>query len=467
MSANRRLPLLPPTVLKGSLRADGSRDTVHPADVHGRFDRARTAVFYALIVLWAALPWVKIAGNPAVFLDVEHRQFFLFGATFNAQDTPLLFFLLSGVGFGLVFVTALLGRVWCGWACPQTVFLEGVFRKIERLVEGPREVRMRRNKGDWTLDKLWRKVVVHAAYALAAFAIAHIILSYFTSMPGMLHMIHGSPSSHPEAFAWAAGLTLVLYFDFSWFREQMCLVICPYGRLQSALIDAESMVVGYDERRGEPRHKGKEKAEGQGDCIECGRCVAVCPTGIDIRNGLQIDCIGCTACIDACDDIMVKVERPRGLIRYSSSSRLAGEPGKILRPRVYAYTALLLVGVVVAVFGFRAHTSFEASLQRLAGPPYVLDGDVIEDSFEVRLVNKTSAPVTYLIEPDPILGVTFVVPLARVEVPAMGNVRGPVFVTLPKSAYTGDFPVHIKVRPEGGAPGDERVVIAQFLGVKK
>lgn len=457
--AQRHLPLLAPSVLKGSLRADGSREAIHPADVKGRFANLRLVVFYALIAIWAVLPWIKIGGNPAVFIDVEHRQFFLFGSTFMAQDTPLLFFLLTGVGFALVYVTAFLGRIWCGWACPQTVFLEGIFRKLQRLIEGPREVRSKREK-----VATWRKVLLHATYVIAAFLIAHIIIAYFTSMPAMLLMIKGSPGAHPEAFAWAAGLTAVLYFDFSWFREQVCLVICPYGRLQSALIDADSMVIGYDDKRGEPR--GKAKAAGVGDCVDCKRCVAVCPTAIDIRNGLQIDCIGCTACIDACDEIMDKLERPRGLIRYSSAHKLAGEVGRIGRPRVYAYTALLVLGAVVAFFLFRARTSFEATILRLPGEPYVFDGEDVRDSFQIHVVNKTNERHTYLVEPEAQPGVTFVVPLARVEVPPLGDVAAPVFVSVKRAEYKGDFDFHMKVSPEGGRAGDERSLRAKFVGAR-
>jgi cytochrome c oxidase accessory protein FixG len=431
--------------------------------VKGRFARYRIVVFYLLIAIWAVLPWIKIGGHPAVFIDVEHRQFFLFGMTFNAQDVPLLFFLLTGVGFGLVYVTAVLGRIWCGWACPQTVFLEGVFRKLQRLIEGPREVRMKRDK-----VAAWRKALLHALYVVAAFVIAHIILSYFTSMPALLLMIRGTPGAHPEAFAWAAALTLILYIDFSWFREQTCLVLCPYGRLQSVMIDADSMVIGYDERRGEPRGKAaaKDRDASVGDCVDCKRCVAVCPTGIDIRNGLQIDCIGCTACIDACDEIMDKLKRPQGLIRYSSAHKLAGEKGRILRPRVYAYSFLLVLGGVVAGTLFHGRTSFEATILRQPGAPYALDGDECRDSFRIHVVNKTSEEHTYLIEPEAQPGVTFTFPVQHVIVQPLGDVEAPVLVSIPRKDYKGDFDIHLTIRQEGG---DEKAVTrvrAKFVGAR-
>ncbi|HHH29352.1 MAG TPA: cytochrome c oxidase accessory protein CcoG, partial [Polyangiaceae bacterium] len=347
-----------PVVGASSLRDDGTRNFVHPADVKGRFVRARYFVFAVLIGLWAALPWVKVNGNPALFLDVEHRRFFLFGLTFNAQDAWLSFFVFSGIGLTIVFLTAIVGRVWCGWACPQTVFMEGVFRRIERLVEGPRNKRLRLASAPWTFNKVWRKTLKHTLFVLAALVISHIFVSLFVSMPSMLEMMRRPPSEHPAAFGWAFGVAALLYGNFAWFREQMCMIVCPYGRMQSVLTDDNSLVVGYDAIRGEPR--GKAKDPEAGDCVSCNRCVAVCPTGIDIRNGLQLDCIGCTACIDACDEIMDKLKRPRGLIRYDSLSGLEHKPTKVLRPRLMLYGAALAVWGVGAFLAFRAHTSFEA-----------------------------------------------------------------------------------------------------------
>jgi polyferredoxin len=204
-----------------SLRSDGSRNYVHPADVRGRFDRIRKVTFAALIVLLISLPFVQVGGHPAVFLDMQHRHFYLFGATFNAQDFWLLFFLLTGMGFTLIVVTSLWGRIWCGYACPHTVFLEGLFRPIERLIEGPRSERLRRNAGPWTFDKIVRKTIKQGVFFVLAFAIAHLITAYFVSLPALYDMLLEKPSEHPEAFAWAATLTGILYFNFAWFREQL------------------------------------------------------------------------------------------------------------------------------------------------------------------------------------------------------------------------------------------------------
>jgi cytochrome c oxidase accessory protein FixG len=452
---------LPILEAKSSLRADGSRDFVHPADVKGRFAGARRVTFVALILVWLALPWIRIGSHPAVFLDVDRRQFFLFGATFNAQDIWLVFFLVTGLVFGLVYVTALLGRVFCGWACPQTVFLEGVYRPIERLIEGPRAKRLRRNAGPITLEKVGRKAAKHALFVVASVLVAHIFLGYFVSFPKVYEMVRGQPSAHPEAFAWAMGTTLVFYGNFAWFREQMCVIVCPYGRLQSVLIDNDSLVIGYDERRGEPRGKPSDE---HGDCVDCDRCVVVCPTGIDIRNGLQLDCIACTACIDACDEVMDRLKRPRGLVRYDSLSGLRGTARRVLRPRLYVYTALLLLGLVVATFAFRKHSDFEANLLRLAGLPYVLEGNQVRNAFEVHLVNKRPTTETFVLEPEAVPGLAFVVPIREATLDSLASTRLPVFVTIDRAAFHGDFAIHLRVRRKDALTEDAISATAKFVG---
>ncbi|HEX7478075.1 MAG TPA: cytochrome c oxidase accessory protein CcoG [Polyangiales bacterium] len=410
-----------------SLRADGSRNFVHPADVSGRFDRSRKLVFVVLIALMAVLPWWSIGGHPAVFLDVQHRCFYLFGATFNAQDFWLTFFLLTGVGFALIVTTALWGRLWCGYACPQTVFLEGLFRPVERLLEGPRIERMRRNQAPLGWDKAWRKLCKHVIFIALAFAIAHIILAYFVSLPGLYRMVLSRPSAHPEAFAWAASLTGILYFDFFWFREQLCLIICPYGRLQSVLADHDTLVIGYDAPRGEPR--GKAGAFGAGACVDCSRCVVVCPTGIDIRNGLQIDCIGCARCVDACDEVMDKLQRPRGLVRYDSQNGLLGNPTRRFRPRVALYGVLGLAGVVAFSIALSRSTPFEANLLRLRdAPPFVVENGRVRNAFEVHVVNKRNHTTRFELRGGRERGLRYVIAMPRIALAALGDQRIPVFV---------------------------------------
>ena len=418
-----------------ALRADGGRNFVIPADVSGRFNRLRRVVFVALIAIYAALPWIHVGGHPAVFIDIQHRAFYLFGATFNAQDFWLAFFVVSGIGFSLIVVAALFGRIWCGYACPQTVFLDGVFRRIERLIEGPRGVRLKRDQAGVTWARIWRKLLKHATFLLLAFVVAHIFLSYFVSLPALFDMVRASPSEHPEAFGWAFATTAVMYVNFSWFREQLCIVICPYGRLQSVLSDTDTLVIGYDSKRGEPR--GKAKAEKpHGDCVDCGRCVVVCPTGIDIRNGLQLDCIGCAACVDACDEVMDRLKRPRGLVRYDSHNGLMGQVKRFLRPRAYLYMLLGAVGLVVASFSMSRHVSFEANLLRLPGAPYVLEDDEVRNALELHLVNKRGEPTTFKLTPAPGQALRYVISQPSVKLEALASQRIPVFVFGPNDHVT-------------------------------
>jgi cytochrome c oxidase accessory protein FixG len=442
----------------GSLRKDGSREPIHPADVRGRFAYVRHAVFVVLIAVYVALPFVQVGGRPAVFLDVPKRLFFLFGASFNAQDFWLVFFLLTAAGFGLFLATTLAGRVWCGYACPQTVYLEGVYRRIERWLEGPRQVRLRRNRGPATFDKVSRKALKHALFVLVSVVLSHFFLSYFVSLPSLWQMMHASPAEHPAAFGWMLGTSVVLYLNFAWFREQLCLVVCPYGRLQSLLTDTDTVVIGYDSSRGEPR--GKLKDPSAGDCIDCNRCVVVCPTGIDIRNGLQLDCIGCAACVDACDEVMTKVGRPRGLVRYDSQNGLDGQARRMLRPRLALYAALGVVGLVVAVFAFRSHAPYEANILRMPGPPYVVEGDRVRNGLQIHLVNKRDEEVQVRIEPVPDERLTHLGSARTVRLAPLADMHVPLFVTAPRSPSPNGHAVRIRVEPTGAT---SRELTAPFL----
>lgn len=456
---------LPVVETASSLRRDGGRNWVHPADVKGRFVRARYVVFALLVAVWAALPWIPIGGHPALYLDVPRSRFYLFGGTFNAQDVWLVFFLLTGIGLALILVTTVLGRVWCGWACPQTVFLEGMFRRIERLVEGPRNQRIARNAGPLTFDKLWRKVVKHALFVIAALFVSHVFLSFFVSMPSLLEMVRRSPSEHPTAFAWMAAVSVVLYGNFAWFREQLCLIICPYGRLQSALTDRDTLVVGYDARRGEPRGKASDPAAG--DCVDCKRCVVVCPTGIDIRNGLQLDCIGCTACIDACDEVMDKLKRPRGLVRYDSQAGLEGGGRRIARPRLALYGVMILAWGAGAFFAFRAHDPYEANLVRLRGAPYhVVDGTV-RNLFSVHLVNKAPEPATFTIEGVDASGLEIRVGQPELELGSLEDRVVSVYIDAPAEGFVTGRVARIRVHRAGDPDAEARVLEAPILGPRR
>ena len=379
-----------------SIHADGSKKSLHPADVRGSFTRWRRLAALLMLIVYVALPWIPVNGYPAVFLDVVERRFHFFGITFATQDLWIGFFVVTGLAFSLFYVTALFGRLWCGWTCPYTVFLENVYRRIERLIDGDATARRALDAAPWTGMKITKRVTKHALYLLVSALIAHVALSYFVSLHGLYEMMSGPPQKHLVAFGVVLFLTAALYGSFSWFREQFCVILCPYGRLQSALTDDHSVVIGYDKKRGEPRGKG----ESAGACVDCRRCVQVCPTGIDIRNGLQLECIGCSACVDACDEIMTKLHRPTGLVRYDSHTGLHGGKTRYIRPRTLFYTFMLLAGVAAFFVASRSLSPMSASLVRMQGASYFVQDGVVRNQFTIRIINKRNREGTFRITLD-------------------------------------------------------------------
>ena len=444
-----------------TIRDDGSRAFLYPADTQGKFTRARRWSAIALIVFYLSLPWIKINGYPAVFLDVTERHFHLFGLTFAAQDLWLIFFLITGLGFSLFFVTALLGRIWCGWACPHTVFLDHVYRRIERWIDGDAVNRRALAAAPLGVGKFFKRVLKHTLYVLVSAVITHLFLAYFVSLPAVWAMVSAAPAEHWSTFAFVAVYTAGLYFNFAWFREQLCIVICPYGRIQSALIDDHSMVIAYDVKRGEPR--GKASTPGAGDCVACNRCVQVCPTGIDIRQGLQMECVGCTACIDACDDVMTKLKRPTGLIRYDSQNAFGGKTTRWFRPRTALYGVLLAAGASVALWAVSTIRPANIGVTRITGAPYIVSEDFIRNQFLVRVVNKRNQPARFIVKLNEApaalrqTGLTTVV-----EIPALSETVQPLVLQLPRSLYRGPFTFEVRVADEAGSFHLEREV--EFLG---
>jgi cytochrome c oxidase accessory protein FixG len=432
-----------------TIRADGSRRFLHPADARGRFMRARRWSGWLLVVVYLALPWIKAGGYPALFLDVAERRFHFFGGTLAAQDMWLLFFLIAGLGFTLFLVTALLGRVWCGWACPQTVFLEHVYRRIERWIEGDAVRRRKLAAAPWTAGKVCKLALKHGLFAMFSAAIAHLFLAYFVSIPKLWGMMAVAPVAHWGAFLFIVAFSGILYFNFAWFREQLCIIICPYGRIQSALIDDHSMVIGYDAARGEPR--GRAGTEGAGDCIDCHRCVQVCPTGIDIRQGLQIECIGCAACIDACGEVMGRLKRPRGLVRYDSLNGFAGKATRWLRPRTLVYALIMGAGATAAAAAFLSVKPAFIGVTRMVGSAYVMDAGTVRNQYFVRLVNKAGGAVRFTVTVEGLPAGAIVNGFeAPVPIAADGEEQRPLIVRMPLADYTGGFPVRIRVRDESG-----------------
>ena len=371
-----------------TLRADGSRRWLRPKLSRGRWLNRRRVVGYGLIGLFVTLPHLRFQGKPMVLLDVARREFTFFGTTLFPTDAFLLALLLISVFLTVFFLTALFGRIWCGWACPQTVYMELVFRPIERFFDG--KPGGRRKPGGW------RTLAKYGVYFVLSFVLAHTFLSYFVGTDALRQWMTRSPLEHPMSFAIVAGVTALMLFDFGFFREQLCIVACPYGRMQSVMLDRDSLVIGYDIRRGEPRGK-KTRAQGDlrlktlGDCIDCKMCVTTCPTGIDIRDGLQLECVNCTQCLDACDAVMDKIGRPRGLIRYSSQRTLEGGERRRFRPRLLVYPLIILT--LGSLLTFKLATRESAYINVLRGPglPFQpLGEDRIGNLVKIKVHDRTN-----------------------------------------------------------------------------
>ncbi|MFO0594416.1 MAG: cytochrome c oxidase accessory protein CcoG [Myxococcaceae bacterium] len=446
----------------GSMNKDGSRHIIHPADVKGRWTTARRIAFGVLIAIYVAGPLIPVGGHPMIQLDVEHRRFFLFGSTFNSQDFWMVLLLALSFAFGLLLVTAWRGRVWCGWACPQTVFLEGLYRPIERFFDGPRERRIRLASEPMSVGKFARRLGKYSVFFVISAAIAHTATALFVSPKELFAMITEGPRLHLEAFGLTSGFTAILMFNFTWFREQFCVVLCPYGRLQSVLHDKSSITIAYREARGEPRGKLGQAA---GACIDCNRCVAVCPTGIDIRNGLQMECIACTQCIDACDEMMDKVKRPRGLIDFASQHELKGEPRKTLRPRLLVYAGLMLVALTTLGVSLGTRTPFEANIFRPRGAmPFVVDGDEVRNPFEVHVFNKNPGRAAFTLE---VVGAPseakVIVGTPRVELESLTDAHVPVSISIPRKVLAGPQ-VELQLKVTDETNGVTKVLPVRFLG---
>lgn len=371
----------------------GGRIPIYPAEVKGRWRTRREWVHGVLLLVFLALPWITIGGEPAVLFDLDRHRFHFFGLRLWAHDGPLLFPILGLFAIGLALITALFGRAWCGWACPQTVFLDGVIRRIERLTEGSHLQRRQLDAAPWTFGKFARKTAKWSLFVAFAVILTHSLLAYFFGTDRVITMVLSDPRANFGAFLFIFFVTSAVLFDLVWFREQFCLLVCPYGRIQSVLMDKHTVTVHYDVARGEPR-----KAKGlavHGACVDCNRCVSACPTGIDIRNGVQLECIACTACIDACDDVMRKTHQPEGLISHRTVS---GKPPLWLRSRVLLYVAILvLLGVGLAV-SLGDRRDLEVTVLRSLSTPYLelpgADGHaVIVNSYRLHAHNQSQSAI--------------------------------------------------------------------------
>jgi cytochrome c oxidase accessory protein FixG len=443
------LPLpTPPEDILSTLNADGSRRWLRPRLSAGRFLTARRITGLALVALFVSLPFLRVGGQPAVLFDVLRWRVTLLGKLFLPSDTILLAVFLVGFLVALFLLTAVLGRAWCGWACPQTVYMEFLFRPIERFFEGkPKRhgVVSHEVSGPRLLGK-------YATYALASAILANVFLSYFVGTASLRTWMTESPTVHPMAFFVMALTTALIFFDFTWFREQTCIVACPYGRLQSVLIDRDSLVISYDGQRGEPRgpvrSAGAKTPAARGDCIDCEMCVDTCPTGIDIRGGLRMECIACTQCIDACDAVMDKLHRPRGLVAYSSLARRETGHRKLFRPRVFIYSAALLgIGLALALMMSRTQTTDVILLRGLGMPFTVLPNGEVVNPARIKISNRENEARSYAIEVAQDSPARILLDDEPLRVAAGGSVTRAFLIQVPATVFkNGQYDAHLLIR---------------------
>ncbi|WP_103327901.1 cytochrome c oxidase accessory protein CcoG [Bacteroidetes bacterium endosymbiont of Geopemphigus sp.] len=378
----------------------GVRKWVYPRKPKGRYYYRRTILSWFLLLFFLSAPFINVHGDPFLKFDVLRREFFIFSFPFYPQDFSLFALVTIITLVFIIFFTVVYGRIFCGWLCPQTIFLEMLFRKIEYAIEGDKGAQQRLNRQAWDEEKIRKKFLKWSIFALLSLLMSHVLFAYFLGADVLFKSIEEGPFQNAGVFLMIFINTGVIYFVYSWFREQVCTLVCPYGRFQSVLIDKHTIVVAYDYKRGEGTtgrakfKKGEDRQElGKGDCINCGQCVAVCPTGIDIRNGTQLECVNCTVCMDACDDIMDKIDKPRGLVRYTSEYSISTRKKSQFTSRMFAYTAVLvlLVGMLGVLLAFR--TPVEVKILRVPGSEYNIQGDQILNFYEYALINKSSKTV--------------------------------------------------------------------------
>ena len=375
-----------------TVNKEGKRKWIFPKKPSGRFYNLRNVVSSILLIILFVTPFIKVNGQPFMLFDIVNRNFILFGIPFGPHDFFLFVLAMIATIVFVILFTAVFGRFYCGWACPQTVLMEMVFRKIEYWIEGDFREQKKLNTAPWTGNKILKKTLKHITFYAISFIIANFFLSYIISMDELIKIISDPPSVHLQGLIAILIFSAVFYWVFSYFREQVCTMVCPYGRLQGVLLDRDSIVIAYDNIRGEPRGRLKrnEILENLGDCIACNLCVDVCPTGIDIRNGIQLECVNCTACIDACDNVMDKISKPRGLIRFASINSIEKNTKFRFTPRAIGYTVLLSVLTGVLTFLVVTRSDFSVNILRTPGLLFQeRPGDKVSNIYDLNIVNKT------------------------------------------------------------------------------
>lgn len=421
----------------------GTREWIYPQSIEGTFTRLRNWTFLGLHVALFVAPWITVKGHPMLLIDLPHRRVHLVGAIFTPADTIFLVLLLLFLAFSLFFFTAIFGRIWCGYACPQTVFLESWIRPLEQWIEGDRTRRKRRDEGPWSWDKVWRKGVKWAVFAAVSVLLGMAMTSLFA---GARPLWTGTASA--TSYAFVAIFAAFWFVDFTWFREQFCIYVCPYARFQSALTDDETLLISYDETRGEPR--GTKRGP-EGGCIACQKCVVVCPQGIDIRAGFQLECIQCARCIDACESVMSRFGHPT-LVRYSSIAADQGKASRPFRPRTLVYGGLLTALTAAAMVLLLGRVPFEASVNRAPGSLFTVDEDGwVRNTYLLKVTNKvaTAEAVVFSVDVDGPEGAEVTVPELLVSPDESRTI--PLVVRVPEAAAGGrTLPLTVRITsPEG------------------
>jgi cytochrome c oxidase accessory protein FixG len=382
----------------------GNRKWIYAKKPKGKLYFYRSLLSIFLLVIFFIGPFLKLNDQPLLMFNFLERKFVLFGVVFWPQDSYIFFLIMISMIVFIILFTVVYGRLWCGWACPQTIFLEMLFRKVEYWIEGDSKAQIKLNKQSWNFEKILKRGLKHLIFIVLSIIIIQTLLAYILGIDYLKSLLLVGPSKNMVAFLSIGFITLIFYFVFSWFREQVCIIVCPYGRLQGVFLDSKSIVVSYDYKRGEPR--GNEKVNedrntsGKGDCINCHSCVTVCPTGIDIRNGTQLECVNCTACIDSCNEVMKRIGKPKGLVRYASEDGISKGLKLKINWRIGAYTTVLIALMSFLIFLLASKNPIETTVLRTPGALYQeLPDHKISNLYNIKIINKTRKDIPVEIIP--------------------------------------------------------------------